>query len=382
MRSVILFCVYALGFSLALSCNDKNTTAPWQQISPPDNDDVPSNYVFSAFLLLEDCGVENSSVEFGLAGTNLSLQQFTENSVKYCYASPLNMCCHFAVLDSNGTLVAGGMTKRSGCEGFPGYAPDGSHLPAGYVADDTLFLRDYLLESWPQGRPAADHVIYTRIKEDGAVSRYAFPMLCGRYLLIDEDGQSTEQHYLAVGGCADFQAIKNRPEDFTPENFVDHAFLLLDDCILPGEREGKGTKFVVIDRNWYGNIIWYAFPFYLCGHYSVIDSIGALVLHNFPLRVGCEGSPDYVDASSYSLDGFVSGDTLYLQDYLLEDWPLGRPEWEHSIYTRVTTVGDTSRYAIPKLCGQYVLIDENGQPTGKYYVGVGGCAEYQALINQ
>ncbi len=382
MKSVVLLCALFLGFSLALSCNKKMPTAPWQLLGVPDSDDKPANFVYSAFQLLDDCIVENSSVGFGLYGTNLGLDQLTLDGVEFWYASPSSKCGNYAVVDSNGTLVSGS-AELLGCIGKGSYEPDGSHLPTGFVAADTLFLGDYLLENWPDGRPEWDHVIYTRTGENGDTYRYAFPRLCGQYLLIDEDGQFTGRHYLAVGGCVDYQAMVNRPEDFIPENFVSDGFMLLDDCIVPGDLESEGTQFIVWPTVAGHGLVWFAWPIlYFCGHFSLIDSNGVPDRRDLSSSIGCVGSSGYKPDGSHLPDGFVIEDTLYLQDYLLQNWPEGRPATDHVIYTRINAVGDSSRYAFPRLCGQYLLIDEDGLPTGRHYVGVGGCAGYQEIINK
>lgn len=381
MKSGILLTLLSLVFSLVLSCNHKDTYAPWQLIAPWDSDEKPSNYLYSAFYLLDDCIVENSSVGFGLAGTNLGLDQYTLDGVNYWYASLTNPCANFSIIDSNGSFQ-GGRTTLSGCKGTPDYAPDGSHLPVGYVAADTLYLQDYLLENWPEGRPQWDHVIYTRIEENGETSRYAFPKLCGQYLLLDEDGLFTGRHYLAVGGCEDYQAMVSRPEDFIPENFVNDGFMLLEDCIVPGELQLAETKLIVLPTLGSHGQVRFASPIlYFCGNFSLIDSNGVPNRRDLSSSHGCVGSLAYHSDGSHLPDGFVVEDTLYLQNYRLGNWPEGRPEWDHVIYTRAMAGSDSVRYAFPRLCGQYLLIDEDGLPTGRHYVGVGGCEGYQKLIN-
>ncbi len=218
MKPVIRLTLFSLVFSLVLNCNDKKTTVPWQLLDPGSIG--PSNFVDSAFLLLDDCTVESYpytseevearrgivpyfSTGFGSVGFNVG------NTVFSC-ATPSNLCGRLSVIDSNGAVVNGGLTFSSGCEGGREYKPDGSHLPPGFAMQDTLYLADYIMSNWPEGRPVGDHVIYTRIKAEGDTSRYAFPRLCGQYLLIDEDGQPTGRHYLGVGGCAGYQEMINR----------------------------------------------------------------------------------------------------------------------------------------------------------------------------
>jgi hypothetical protein len=215
MKSVRLLFLLSLVFSLALGCNHKDTFAPWQWFE--DGYTGPISFIDSAFLLLDDCTVESypytpeeMEAHRGVVpptSTGFGGISFSSGNTIFSCAIPANLCGHFPVIDSKGTVVSGGYTSYGGCEDRSTYEPDGSHLPPGFAMQDTLYLVKYILNNWPDGRPATDHVIYTRVNAVGDTSRYAIPRLCGQYLLIDEDGLSTGRHYVGVGGCAGYQEM-------------------------------------------------------------------------------------------------------------------------------------------------------------------------------
>ncbi len=213
MKFFIVLPTFLLLFSLALNCNDKKATVPWQLLDPGSIG--PANFVDTAFLLLDDCIVENytRSIEEIIAwgATKFGVGGFAHGgSPMIWYASPSCLCGRYSTIDSNGVLVSGGITDRTGCEDSKDYEPDGSHLPKGFSVGDTLYLKDYLLENWPEGRPALEHSIYTRVTTAGDTSRYAIPKLCGQFLLIDQNGLPTGRHYVGVGGCADYREMINQ----------------------------------------------------------------------------------------------------------------------------------------------------------------------------
>jgi len=182
------------------------------------------------------------------------------------------------------------------------------------------------------------------------------------------------------------QLVSPPPDSTNPANFVENAFLLLDDCILD-----KYTGIILHQEDSLvraelsklgdfgmlgfiaGNIIYYCAITQGCAKFSIIDSNG-VVVKMYESNSACD------DTSRYP-EGFITGDTLFLQDYILKNWPEGIPEWENSIYVRVGADNVKTRYALPKLCGQYTLIDENGLPAG-YFVGIGGCAGYREFVSK
>ena len=115
MKSLVTACALSILLLPGISCHNKDSYAPWEDLTPaPPGDTQPENFIDSAFLIIEDCSVDSSFIDFALFGTKFGHGGGANGNVSYSYLNVTNFCGSYSVIDSAGNVLSGGHTTFSG----------------------------------------------------------------------------------------------------------------------------------------------------------------------------------------------------------------------------------------------------------------------------